>query len=61
MIGKTAHAALSHTGVNAIGKMNKIYDALIDLDRKRAVEHPYPLVEKYSGREMTFFYYEVKS
>ncbi len=50
LLGKTAHAALSHTGVNAIGKMNKIYDALIELDEKRVAEHPYPLVEKYSGR-----------
>ena len=49
-LGKTAHAALSHTGVNAIGKMNKIYDALIELDEKRTIEHRYPLVEKYSGR-----------
>ena len=48
--GKTAHAALSHTGVNVIGKMNKIYDALIQLDEKRAAEHSYPLVEKHSGR-----------
>jgi acetylornithine deacetylase len=49
-VGKTAHAALSHTGVNVIGKMNKIYDALIELDERRAKEHPYPLVEKHSGR-----------
>ena len=48
--GKTAHAALSHRGVNSIGLMNKIYDALIELDEKRAAEHPYPLVEKHSGR-----------
>jgi len=48
--GKSAHAAMSHTGVNAIGKMNKIYDALMDLDQKRAKDHPFPLVEKYSGR-----------
>ncbi len=50
VMGKTAHAALSHTGVNAIGKMNKIYNALIELDEKRAAEHTYPLVEKFSGR-----------
>ena len=48
--GKTAHAALSHTGVNVIGKMNKIYDALVALDEKRAVEHRYPLIEKSAGR-----------
>lgn len=50
VVGKTAHAALSHTGVNAIGKMNKIYDALIALDEKRAGEHPFPLVERHAGR-----------
>ncbi len=35
-VGKTAHAALSHTGVNVIGKMNKIYDecSLQELDEK---------------------------
>lgn len=49
-VGKSAHAALSHTGVNVIGKMNRIYDALIALDERRAAEHPYPLVEKSSGR-----------
>jgi acetylornithine deacetylase len=49
-VGKTAHAALSHTGINVIGKMNKIYDALIQLDEKRATEHSYDLVEKHSGR-----------
>jgi acetylornithine deacetylase len=48
--GKTAHAALSHTGINVIGKMNKIYDALVELDEKRAAEHHYPLIEKASGR-----------
>jgi len=50
VVGKTAHAALSHTGVNAIGKMNKIYDALIALDEKRAAEHHYPLIEQNRGR-----------
>ncbi|NIM97918.1 MAG: ArgE/DapE family deacylase [candidate division Zixibacteria bacterium] len=48
--GKTAHAAFSQTGVNAIGKMNKIYDALIALDEKRAAGYRYPLVEKWGGR-----------
>ena len=50
VVGKTAHAALSHTGVNAIGKMNKIYDALIALDETRAREHRWPMVEKSGGR-----------
>ena len=49
-VGKTAHAALSHTGVNVIGKMNKIYDALIALDEQRAAKHRYPLVEGLYGR-----------
>jgi acetylornithine deacetylase len=50
VVGKTAHAALSQTGVNAIGKMNKIYDALVALDAKRAAEHHYPLMERQSDR-----------
>ncbi|MFC1885756.1 ArgE/DapE family deacylase [Thermodesulfobacteriota bacterium] len=50
VVGKTAHAALSHTGVNAIGKMNKIYDALIALDKKRAAEHHFHLIEQNRGR-----------
>jgi acetylornithine deacetylase len=50
VVGKTAHAALSHTGVNAIGKMNKIYDALIALDEKRARDHRWPMVENSGGR-----------
>jgi acetylornithine deacetylase len=48
--GKTAHAGLAHTGVNAIGKMNLLYDALIELDRKRAAEHRYELFERGAGR-----------
>lgn len=50
VLGRTAHAALSHTGVNAIGKMNRIYDALMDLDERRAREHAYPLLQEYSSR-----------
>ena len=38
--GKTAHAALSHTGVNVIGKMNKIYNALVQLDENRSNRTP---------------------
>ena len=30
--GKSAHAGAAHTGVNAIGKMNKVYQALVELD-----------------------------
>ena len=50
VLGKTAQAALSHTGVNAIGKMNRIYDALMVLDERRAAEHDYPLLGHYSSR-----------
>ncbi len=48
--GKTAHAGLAHTGVNAIGKMNVLYQALIDLDQRRAAEHRFELFERGSGR-----------
>lgn len=48
--GRPAHAARAHTGVNAITKMNRIYEALLELDRKRAREVHYPLFEKSAGR-----------
>jgi len=48
--GKTAHAARSHLGVNAIGKMLKIYDALDKLDQDRAAKLSFPLIEQDSGR-----------
>jgi len=48
--GRSAHAGMAHTGVNAIGKMNKVYAALVELDEKRARENRYPLFEKQSGR-----------
>ena len=48
--GKTSHAGLAHLGVNAIGKMFPIYQALIDLDEKRGREVHFPLFEKGSGR-----------
>jgi len=50
VMGRTAHAGRAHTGVNAIGKMNKIYDALIELDAKRAREKHHPIFEKDSPR-----------
>lgn len=50
VVGRTAHAGRAHTGVNAIGKMNKIYDALIELDVKRAHDKHYPIFEKDSPR-----------
>ncbi len=48
--GRSAHAGAAHTGVNAIGKMNIIYEALVKLDEKRARDNPYPLFEKQAGR-----------
>ena len=48
--GKTSHAGLAHLGVNAIGKMFLIYQALIDLDEKRGHEIHFSLFEKGSGR-----------
>jgi len=48
--GKTSHAGLAHLGVNAIGKMYPIYQALIELDEKRGREIHFPLYEKGSGR-----------
>jgi len=48
--GQSAHAGLAHMGVNAIGKMFVIYQALEELDKKRGVEIRFPLFEKGSGR-----------
>lgn len=48
--GKAAHAGAAHTGINAIGKMNKVYQALIELDEKRAQEKHYALFERDSER-----------
>ncbi|UCD81354.1 MAG: ArgE/DapE family deacylase [Desulfobacterales bacterium] len=48
--GLTAHAAHSQLGVNAIGKMIKFYQALIDLDLKRASTVKFPLYHKVEGR-----------
>jgi acetylornithine deacetylase len=50
VFGKTAHAGLAHTGVNAIGKLNLVYDALVELDRRRSERVHYPLIEQTSGR-----------
>ncbi len=50
VVGKSTHAGVAHTGVNAIGKMNRVYEALIELGEKRAQTNPYPLFEKQSGR-----------
>jgi acetylornithine deacetylase len=48
--GKTAHAGQSHLGVNAIGKLAKIYDRLIRLDEERAKRNRNPFFEKATGR-----------
>jgi len=48
--GHSAHAGLAHTGTNAIGKMNLIYDALTVLDRERCERIHYPPFERGSGR-----------
>ncbi len=48
--GKTAHAGRAHLGVNAIGKMMKIYQALVELDAHRAATVKFPLYEKVEGR-----------
>lgn len=48
--GKTSHAGRAHLGVNAIGKMMKIYRGLVKLDENRAATVSFPLFEKGSGR-----------
>ena len=48
--GKTAHAGQSHFGINAIGKLGKIYDRLMQLDRDRAERNRDPFFEKLTGR-----------
>ena len=50
VIGKSAHAGVAHIGVNAIGKMNRVYDALVELDARRAQDNRHPLLEKHAGR-----------
>ena len=48
--GLTAHAGHAHLGVNAIGKMMKIYQAMVDLDAHRADTVNFPLYHKVEGR-----------
>ncbi|HSB04571.1 MAG TPA: ArgE/DapE family deacylase [Thermodesulfobacteriota bacterium] len=48
--GKTAHAGQSHMGINAIGKLARIYDRLTDLDQERAERNRDPFFEKLTGR-----------
>jgi acetylornithine deacetylase len=46
VLGRPAHAGLSHLGVNAIGKLNRIYDELMDLDQARATRVHDPIFER---------------
>lgn len=48
--GKIAHAGRAHLGVNAIGRMLKIYQALEQLDMRRAATVKFPLYDKVEGR-----------
>lgn len=48
--GASTHAGLSHLGVNAIGKLNLVYDALTALDAERGNNIHYAPFEKGSGR-----------
>lgn len=50
VFGKAAHAGQSHLGINAIGKLAKIYDRLLELDRERAERNRSPFFEKLTGR-----------
>ena len=42
--GRSAHSGLAHKGVNAIGKMYPIYNALETLARERGPRHKIPIV-----------------
>lgn len=48
--GRTAHAGQSHYGVNAIGKMAAIYQALVELDADRARRYDDPFFSAWTGR-----------
>jgi acetylornithine deacetylase len=50
VLGKTAHAAYSQTGVNAIGKILPLYAAMVELDRERAARWPDPFFGGLSDR-----------
>jgi acetylornithine deacetylase len=50
VLGKTAHAAYSQTGVNAIGKILPLYEAMVELDRERAARWPNPFFGGLSDR-----------
>ncbi len=48
--GKTMHAGMAHEGVNAIGKILKIYEALVDLNSRRHQEISFEPFEIGSGK-----------
>lgn len=48
--GKSAHAGRAHQGINAIEKLNKIFERLRQLDEKRGREIRFSLFEKLSAR-----------
>lgn len=48
--GRSAHAGRAHTGINAIGKLNRVYDALVALDERRAATARFPLMDQTWGR-----------
>jgi len=48
--GKTIHAGMAHEGVNAIGKILKIYEALVDLNSRRHKEISFEPFEIGSGK-----------
>ncbi len=48
--GKTAHAAHSQMGVNAIGRMIPLYDAMVALDAERAARWQDPFFSGPTGR-----------
>jgi acetylornithine deacetylase len=50
VLGKTAHAAYSQHGVNAIGKMLPLYQAMVELDAERAARWTDPFFGSLSGR-----------
>ena len=48
--GKSIHAGRSHLGVNAVGKLMPLYEAMVRLDEERAQRLSFEWAEKDSGR-----------
>lgn len=48
--GKAVHGGEAHLGVNPIGKMMKIYDALVNLEKERAETVHYQLFKNWTGQ-----------